>query len=196
MWPPAAAPEGAPPENLKIRLSARAGKGSGIKMSLLKAVVMAVAVVPVALACGQAGPGSGSSQPSGPPRWPAGQVVCLDFLGPTDRPVFPVILAAKTEDADAFVRAHGDRQILRFARRVIAGREVLDCAQGCLPGPPGSSSDRALLGVRIWTKKAAREIRLDGPQALPVLQALQKCLRKQSAEAASELNTLDRKSVV
>jgi hypothetical protein len=44
--------------------------------------------------------------------------------------------------------------------------------------------------VRIWTKKAAREIRLDGPQALPVLQALQKCLRKQSAEAASELNAL------
>ncbi len=160
-------------------------------MTALRVAMLLAAAAPMALACSHEA-GSGSDKLSGKGEastWPAGQVVCLEYLGPTDRPVPPVILAAKLADARAFVRANPEKQNLRWARQVAASREALDCAQSHLPGRAESAKD-ALLSVRVWREKSSHEARLDGGHGLKLLRALQRCLEQDSAEAASELNAL------
>lgn len=159
-------------------------------MTALRAAMLIVVAAPVVLACGhESGPGSENPSRSENVRWPAGQVVCLEYLGPSDRPVPPVILAAKAADADAFVRASQEKKDLSLARRVVVSREALDCAQGYLPGSVRSVKD-ALLSVRVWREKNGYDARLQGGRGLEILKALQVCLRKDSPEAASELNAL------
>ncbi|MEJ5298031.1 MAG: hypothetical protein WHZ52_08340 [Armatimonadota bacterium] len=159
-------------------------------MTALRAAMLIVVAAPVVLACGhESGPGSENPSRSENVRWPAGQVVCLEYLGPSDRPVPPVILAAKAADADAFVRASQEKKDLSLARRVVVSREALDCAQGYLPGSVRSVKD-ALLSVRVWREKNDYDARLQGGRGLELLKALQVCLRKDSPEAASELNAL------
>ncbi|BCW99488.1 MAG: hypothetical protein KatS3mg024_2315 [Armatimonadota bacterium] len=159
-------------------------------MTALRAAMLIVTAAPVALACGhESGPGSENLSSSKDARWPAGQVICLEYLGPSDRSVPPVILAAKSADVDAFLRTGQGKKIHSVARRVVASRQALDCAQGHLPSSATSAQD-PLLSVKIWREKSSYEARLAGQRGVELLKALQACLQRDSAEAASELNGL------
>ncbi len=157
-------------------------------MTALKAMLVLMAAAPVAASCcGRVEPEPGAKPGGDAARWPAARVVCLEYLGPTDRSLPPVLLAASRADIQRFLRAHAGNPAFVAARRVVASGDALDCAAGCIPGRPESAKD-ALLLIRVWTPEESYDIRVAGERGLDLMRSLQKCLAKDSAETASELN--------
>lgn len=147
-------------------------------------VVAAIAVTSL-LACIDA-PRDVSRRETGPQP-----VVCLEYLGETDRPVLPIVLADSEASARAYIRDHSGDRSLAHATVTLTATDALACIREALPGHGQPQERSSLVKARVWTQEhGERCAYLSDLDATAFLRAARRCLNESSAGSGDVLNTL------
>lgn len=147
-------------------------------------VVAAIAVTSL-LACIDA-PRDVSRRETGPQP-----VVCLEYLGETDRPILPVVIAESEASAKAYITDRSGDRSLAHAPVTLTATDAIACIRGAVPAPGRTQEARSLLKVRLWTREHGERCgHLSAPDAAVFLRAAMRCLNESSAGSGDVLNTL------
>ncbi len=147
-------------------------------------VVAAIAVTAI-LACSET-PRDLSRRETG-----AQLVVCLEYLGETDRPILPFVISDSEASVDAYIRDRAGDRSLAHASVTLTASDGLACIRGSLPALGQQQERSSLLKVRLWTREHGEHCgHLSAPDAAAFLRAARRCLNESSAGSGDVLNIL------
>jgi len=118
----------------------------------------------------------------------------FEYLGPTDRPPLPLILATSQEAIGIFLKAHPRDQALRHGHQLVTSAAVLSSILTHLDAVERNSSLEVspqddLLAVHEWTGRQAKTTRLKGREAHIFLTRVRDALEKTGAGSVGALHT-------
>jgi len=147
-------------------------------------VVAAIAVTAI-LACADAPRELSRSATGSQP------VLCLEYLGATDRPVLPVVIADSEASANAYIRERSGDRSLTHTPVTLTATDAIACIRGAVPDLGQRQERSSLLKVRVWTHENGERCgHLSAPDAAVFLRAAMRCLNESSAGSGDVLNTL------
>jgi len=147
-------------------------------------VVAAIAVTAI-LSCAEAPRDLSRSESSENP------VVCLEYLGETDRPVLPVLIAGSEASANEYIRYRDGDRSLAHATVALTATGALACIREALPAHGQPQERSSLVTVRVWTREHGERCGyLSDLDAAEFLRAARRCLNESSAGSGDALNTL------